>query len=157
MCFWNAWFLPNRILIKAVTVLRPIAKSNSRGRILVVEGPLPMHRGVGELVAIVLRLQGFDVRAVFSCDEARAIVSDFEPHAVIIELILDGKLAPALADELKLLRPQMEVLLYGGHPFALELCNKAGKYFALPKPLHPDTILAEIERLLSGRTETYSV
>lgn len=114
-----------------------------------------MHRGVGDLVAIILRLQGFDARVVFSCGDALTAVSEFEPHVVIIELILDGKLAPDLADELKLLRPQMGVLLYAAHPFALELCNTAGKYFALPEPLHPDTILAELERVLSGRQATY--
>lgn len=115
-----------------------------------------MHRGVGEVVAIVLRLKGFDARVVFSCGEALTAMREFKPHIAIIELILDGKFAPDLADELKILRPQMDVLLYGGHPYALEICNAGGKYLALPKPLHPDTILAEMERLLSGRSSVYT-
>lgn len=128
-------------------------------RVLIVEGPLLMHRGVGRSLAVVLHLHGYSARAVYSCRDASTELKKFKPHVVIIELLLDEMVGPGLAKRLRDAAPDVGIVLYGGNPAAISDYNReeklGGVFMILQKPIRPKTLLAEIDRVARRRTEVY--
>jgi CheY-like chemotaxis protein len=128
-------------------------------RVLIVEGVLPVHHGVGRSFGIVLRLHGYQARAVYSCRNAVAEVRRFKPHVVVIELLLDDMVGPELARRIRDSNRRVGIILYGGHAPLIEDYNRSDQlgdvFMILQKPIRPKTLLAEIERVTSGRNEVY--
>jgi len=63
------------------------AASPSKGRVLVVDDDAPL----AEMLGIVLRQEGFEIRAVERGDAALAAFHDYRPDVVLLDVMLPGK------------------------------------------------------------------
>lgn len=104
---------------------------------------------IADTLTTILQLNGCRAYAVYSGEQAVTVADDLRPDVVISDVVM-GKmngveLAIHLADQL----PDCRVLLMSGHLIAaehLETGAKKGFLFPiLPKPTHPDEILAFVK------------
>lgn len=128
----------------------PVAPAPERLTVLVCDDEPSVRR----YLALVLDRAGFDVVDASSASEALAILSEREVTAVLIDLVLPGGTGLDLLDELRR-NPATEslpaVLLSGRETIAAGDLARRGAVF-LPKPISPESVVAALHRVLSGRT-----
>jgi DNA-binding response OmpR family regulator len=111
-------------------------------RILVVED----EPAVADTLTLVLRRQGFDVRAVHSGEEAAVVALEWKPETVITDVVMGQMDGVALATYLAQALPSCRVLLISGNTEAAQLIDAAknlGHDFPiLAKPFHPEALFA---------------
>ena len=79
-------------------------------RILIVDD----DRIVADTLALLVTARGYTARAVYSGEEAAALIEKFRPHAVISDVMLPGLDGLELADWLEDKDPHCKVLLISG-------------------------------------------
>jgi CheY-like chemotaxis protein len=127
-----------------------MTNENGRIRVLVVDD----ERLVADTLALILRGQGYQTRAVYSGEDAVEVALAWQPTVVISDVImgeLDGVgLATCLAQSL----PACKVFLMSGNPAAAPLIRSAqvlGHIFPiLAKPFHPSTLFDVLTPLYNG-------
>jgi len=130
---------------------RPDPGRASAPRILVVED----DEGVRDLVADLLRDEGFEVSTAATSDEARRAADALPPDLLITDVVLPGGDGPGLTRELRA-RPGGAVLPIIAMTGAFEddrlaVVYAAGADVCLAKPFQPGQLLGEIRRLLGRR------
>lgn len=118
-------------------------------RILVVDDQRP----VAEMLLAVLKEEGFDVRVCVDSGRAVARASSFQPHLVILDLVMPGLSG---RDVLKDLRSTVEnahtpVLLVTAYPSAAALfqANHVEGVEFLSKPFDVDELVDKIRGMLN--------
>jgi DNA-binding NtrC family response regulator len=109
-------------------------------RVLVVDD----ERIIADSLALILRARGFNARAAYSGEQAAEIALEWEPDAVIADVIMGKMDGIALAIYLAQALPSCRVLLISGNLATEQLLNESRKlghdFPILPKPVHPDSI-----------------
>ncbi len=110
-------------------------------RVLVVDD----ERGITDSLVIILRMRGYTARGAYSAVEAVLMIDDFNPHAVISDVVMPGMSGIDLAIHLAERLPDCKVLLMSGNAYAGELMEKSLRqgypaHSILPKPVHPQQI-----------------
>jgi CheY-like chemotaxis protein len=109
-------------------------------RVLVVDD----ERLIADSLALILRTRGYDACAAYSGEQAAEIALDWQPDAVIADVIMGKMDGVALAIYLGQALPDCKVLLISGNLATEQLLaesKKLGHEFPiLPKPIHPDSI-----------------
>ena len=120
----------------------------SRHRILIVDD----EAAVADSLQLILSSRSYEVRAVYSAEEAIDILGEWRPDLAMIDVMLPQMNGIELAGILSGNCPQCRLLLISGHPGTTDLLNDArshGHSFEiLAKPLHPTFILATLTALL---------
>jgi DNA-binding NtrC family response regulator len=117
----------------------------ARPRVLVVDD----EKIIADSYVLILQLEKYEARAVYSAEEAIAILPAFNPEVVVADIVMGGMSGFDLAIYLAEHVPGCRVILVSGHSFhepEVARTIKHGFEF-LSKPVHPADLLA---RLVTG-------
>jgi DNA-binding NtrC family response regulator len=114
----------------------------SKPRVLVVDD----EKIVADSYALILQLENYDARAVYSAEEALEVLPAFDPRVVVSDVVMGAMSGFDLAIHLAEHYPGCRVILVSGHSFhepEVERTIKHGFEF-LSKPVHPSALLARL-------------
>ena len=119
-------------------------------RILIVED----EKVVADTLGQILAANGYEIRIVYSAEDAVTLISTWPPDVAILDVMLPKMNGIDLALILKENLPECHALLFSGQPSVEVLMQKAkdeGHQFEiLAKPVHPTVMLDTISTLLSS-------
>ncbi|HEY2471097.1 MAG TPA: response regulator [Terracidiphilus sp.] len=119
-------------------------------RILVVED----EQVIADTLGQILSAHGYAVRIAYSAEEAIIIISGWQPHIALLDVMLPNMNGIDFAVLLKRDHPRCGVLLFSGQPSVEQLLQKAREeghsFEILAKPIHPTVVLNTISGLLSA-------
>jgi DNA-binding NtrC family response regulator len=117
-------------------------------RILIVED----EKVVADTLGQILSGTGYEIRVVYSAEDALALLATWRPEIAILDVMLPKMNGIELALVLKEHLPSCHTLLFSGQPSVEALMEKAkneGHHFEiLAKPVHPTVMLDAISTLL---------
>jgi len=117
-------------------------------RILIVED----EKVVADTLGQILAANGYEIRVVYSAEDAVTLISTWPPDVAILDVMLPKMNGIELAVVLKENFSECHVLLFSGQPSAETLMQKAKneghKFEILAKPVHPTVMLDAISTLL---------
>jgi len=111
-------------------------------RVLVVDD----EKIVADTFAMILQLENYEARAVYSAEEAVAILPAFDPKIVLSDIVMGAMSGFDLAIYLAEHRPDCRVILVSGHAFhepEVARTIKHGFDFLI-KPVDPADLLARL-------------
>ena len=114
----------------------------SKPRVLVVDD----EKIVADSYVLILQMENYEARAVYSAEEALAILPAFDPAAVVSDIVMGAMSGFDLAIHLAEHYPSCRVILVSGHSFhepEVERTIKHGFEF-MTKPVHPADLLARL-------------
>lgn len=114
----------------------------SKARVLVVDD----EKIVADSYALILQLENYDARAVYSAEDAVAILPAFNPKIVVSDIVMGAMSGFDLAIYLAEHYPACRVILVSGFAFhepEVARTIKHGFEF-LTKPVHPADLLARL-------------
>lgn len=126
----------------------------SRATILTVDDDPTLLK----LIGILLREEGFKVLAAESAEKALAMLAVEKPNLVLSDLRMDGMDGLALFDAVRKNYPMLPVIILTAHgtiPEAVE-ATKRGVFGFVTKPYESKSLLAEIEKALTGHVAAAS-
>jgi CheY-like chemotaxis protein len=133
--------------------LSPGASSSStirnRHRVLVVDD----ETIIADTIAKILRLEGYTATAAYDGDSALESALLKPPHLLLTDVVLPGMNGIELAQTIKRVYPDCQVLLFSGQASTLDLlasAHRSGHCFSLlSKPVPPEELLAQVARQLA--------
>ena len=115
--------------------------------ILIVED----EASIADTLALILSTRGYEARVAYSAEKAIEIISEWEPHFAVVDVMLPMMNGIDFSIVLKDNYPDCRVLLSSGQPdtgvLLEEALKKGHRFEVLPKPLHPSHILNAVEDL----------
>ena len=118
--------------------------------ILIVED----EKVVADTLDQILAAHGYDIRVVYSAEDAADAITNWSPNLAILDVMLPKMNGIEFAVVLKENLPDCHVLLFSGQPSVEALMQKArteGHDFEiLAIPVHPTVMLDAISTLLSA-------
>ena len=117
----------------------------SKPRVLIVDD----EKIVADTFAMILDLEKYDARAVYSAEEAVAVLPDFQPNFVVSDIVMGAMSGFDLAIYLAENYPDCHVVLVSGQAFhqpEVARTIKHGFEF-LTKPVNPADLLARLASL----------
>ena len=117
--------------------------TDSPCRVLVVDD----NRDAADSQALLLRIEGHDVRVAYHADEAVDVARELEPEVALIDLALPRKDGYELCAELKKICPQCKMVAVSGYGDKehIERSRRAGFRHHLLKPVEPRRLTGIIE------------
>lgn len=110
-------------------------------RVLIVDD----ERVIADSLAMILRCKGHNALAVYDCDAAIALAEDFDPDAVISDVVMPGMNGIELSTYFEFHFPGCRVLLTSGNAATTGLLEDARRHGHvlnfLSKPVNPDEVL----------------
>jgi CheY-like chemotaxis protein len=153
-------------LVRCASANRPIARWSDHGistgpkrefkmapeekpRVLIVDD----EHVIADTLVTIFSAAGLDAVAVYSAEQALALMPKWHPHIAIVDVHLPGMNGIDLAIRLKAEHPDCRVTLFSGYASTGDLLEKArldGHSFeVLAKPVHPTELLSLIARKLA--------
>ena len=129
-----------------------------RHKVLIVDD----ERVIANTLLTIFTNAGYDVRAVYSAEEAIAVVrkAHWVPQFTLVDVHLPGMNGIDLAILLKAGCPYCEVSLISAQPSTSELLEAAAKrghiFEILAKPVHPKELLRIASRRLASASTNHS-
>ncbi len=106
---------------------------------------------IANTLVAILRKQNYAATAAYNAEEALAVAKIIPPDYLITDILMPRMSGIDLAIEIKESIPDCKVLLFSGHANAIHLEDDprcaAYDFPMLPKPIHPDALLACIASL----------
>ena len=122
-------------------------------RVLVVDD----EKSIADSLALILRIQGHEVRCANSGEEALDLLPVFEPHVLIADVILGGIDGVQLALTAAEILPNCTVVLSSGHAETSELAERlreSGRRFSIyAKPVPPPVLIALVKTEADRRSQ----
>jgi DNA-binding NtrC family response regulator len=110
-------------------------------RVLVVDD----EKVIADSLAMILKTRGYRSRAVYDAEEAITAADEFQPNAVISDVVMPGMNGVDLAVYFEHQFPECKVLLISGNAAAGPMLEESAKHghlhTILAKPVHPGQIL----------------
>jgi DNA-binding NtrC family response regulator len=110
---------------------------------------------IADTLALILSSRGYGVRVAYSAEKAIEIISEWEPHFAVVDVMLPMMNGIDFSIVLKDNYPECRVLLSSGQPNTSALLEEALKkghsFEVVAKPLHPRFILEAVEGAGSGQ------
>lgn len=124
---------------------------STKVRILIVDD----DAAVGNMFDMLLTLEGFEVRTLTDPEQALGVVADWQPHAVVLDIMMPGLDGRDVAHQIRDLAGTAGT----GIVFHSALAShddtwqawQAGADSYITKPADPDQIIAEVLRVLNDR------
>ena len=117
-------------------------------KILIVDD----EAAVADSLHLIFSNRGYEVRAVYSAEQAIETLANWQPDLAIIDVMLPQMNGIELAGVLRENYSSCRILLISGHPGTSELLTDAkahgSSFEILAKPLHPTFILKTVADLL---------
>lgn len=117
-------------------------------KILIVED----EKVVADTLGQILAANGYEIRVVYSAEDAVSLVAGWRPDVAILDVMLPKMNGIELALVLKHNFPECQSLLFSGQPSVEVLMQKANseghQFEILAKPVHPTVMLDAISSLL---------
>jgi DNA-binding NtrC family response regulator len=127
-----------------------MTSGTQRYRILIIDD----ETAVADSLQLVLSSHDYDVRAIYSAEDAIELLAEWQPDLAMIDVMLPKMNGIELAGIISVNYPWCRILLMSGHPGTADLLNDAKShgqaYEILAKPLHPTFILDTVSGLLPG-------
>ena len=120
------------------------ASNGGRRRLLIVDD----EQKICAMLAEHFALKGFDVRAASRGDEAILLAQAFQPHVVLLDLLMPGMSGADALPHLKALTPPPKVLIVSAadHEDVIQGALARGADCYVCKPLN----LEELDHLVTG-------
>ena len=119
-------------------------------RILIVDD----EHVITDTLTLIFSHEGYQVRGVYSAEQALALLPAWLPHLALIDIRLPRMNGIDLAILLRAEYPDTRLLLFSGQTASAELLDQArlkGHTFeVLLKPIHPGELLATAARLTAA-------
>jgi DNA-binding response OmpR family regulator len=121
-------------------------------RILVIDDDSAIREGL----ALALSFDGYDVRTRASASDVEAIIDEWQPALVVLDVMLSGEDGRDVARRLKRNTPYQHVpiLLMSAHPSTRDDSVAACADAFLAKPFDMTTFLHEVGRLTSPQKDS---
>jgi DNA-binding NtrC family response regulator len=120
-------------------------------KILIVDDEM----AVADSLRLIFSNRGYEVRAVYSAEQAIEVLAEWPPDLAIVDVMLPQMNGIQLAGILKGNYPECRILLMSGHPGTADLLTEAqqrgSSFEVLAKPLHPTFILDMVSGLWTGQ------
>jgi CheY-like chemotaxis protein/glycine cleavage system H lipoate-binding protein len=118
-------------------------------KILVVDDELPVLKSIAK----ALSRDNYQVAQALSGEEALSLVRDGEFDAAVTDLMMPSMSGMELLRRLKLLRPEMPLIMITGYPSVRAAVEsiKAGAFDYLPKPFTPEELRGQVARALARK------
>jgi CheY-like chemotaxis protein len=123
----------------------PVAENSLIPVVLVVDDePL-----IANTLVAILRKQNYTANAAYNAEEALIMAQMIPPDYLITDILMPKMNGIDLAIAIKESIPDCKVLLFSGHAIHLEDDPRCAAYGfpLLPKPIHPDVLLANLASL----------
>ena len=121
-----------------------MADSNGKPKVLVVDD----ERVIADTLAMILNQSGFVARAAYSGEKAVEMIPVFEPDMLISDVIMADLNGIDAAITIRLMRPNIKILLFSGQAATADLLDKARnqgyEFEILAKPVHPQDLLNKL-------------
>ena len=116
----------------------------SKPRVLIVDD----EKIVADTFAMILQLENYDARAVYSAEEAVAVLPAFQPNFVVSDIVMGAMSGFDLAIYLAENYPACHVVLVSGQAFHQPEVARTIKhgFDFLTKPVNPADLLARLAR-----------
>ena len=116
----------------------------SKPRVLIVDD----EKIVADTFAMILQLENYDARAVYSAEEAVAVLPAFQPNFVVSDIVMGAMSGFDLAIYLAENYPDCHVVLVSGQAFHQPEVARTIKhgFDFLTKPVNPADLLARLAR-----------
>lgn len=115
-------------------------------KILVVDD----DQGILEAVSLILEFEGYTVQTTFKGEETYQKVEEFEPHLIILDVLMSGKDGREICKNLKQ-SPKtnnIPILMFSAHPKAHEGAVKFGADSFIAKPFEMNDLLEKVKQLV---------
>lgn len=116
-------------------------------RIMVVDDSVYMR----ELIEDILIAKGYEVKQACDGDEMLAMIDDFDPQIIFMDIVMPNKNGVELAAELKQKHPEIKIVVCSAHN-NLAMQKKAlesGADMFLPKPFDANKIEKIVEDFMA--------
>jgi CheY-like chemotaxis protein len=100
---------------------------------------------IADTLAHIFAQAGYETKAVYSAEQALALIEDWVPNLAILDVVLPGMNGIDLAIRLKSQIPHCKLTLFSGHAATSSLLDDARRdghaLDVVPKPIHPTELL----------------
>jgi CheY-like chemotaxis protein len=104
------------------------------------------ERVIADTLATIFLQSGYETRAVYSAEEALALIEEWVPDLALIDVVLPGMNGIDLAIRLKAELPDLRLTLFSGQAATSDLLDHARRdghdLEVIPKPIHPAELLS---------------
>jgi len=111
---------------------------------------------IADTLAMILNRSGFDARAAYSGEAAVELATDFQPHVLIVDVVMLGMNGIDAAIEVQSMLPSCKILLFSGQAATEGLLEKARteghEFDILVKPIEPDELLGKLRSVTKSFT-----
>lgn len=102
-------------------------------------------RVIADTLSLILKRDGYDARAVYTCRNALEMAPEFRPDILISDVLMTDLNGVDAAIEMRKLLPELRVFLLSGQSMAEVLEQSPVKDFELlVKPVHPRELLSKL-------------
>ncbi len=106
---------------------------------------------IADTLALILNRDGFDARAVYTCQKALEMAPGFQPDMLISDVVMTGIDGIDAAIRMRTLFPKIRVFLLSGQIPTAEMLAKSKAanldFEILAKPLHPKDLIARLKSI----------
>jgi DNA-binding NtrC family response regulator len=118
-------------------------KNRITPRVLVVDD----EKSIGDTLAIILKMHGFEAHAVYSGEAAVERVESFAPDILLSDIIMQPMDGIEAAQRVQEVKPECRIVLFSGalidEPSWLAIQEHGFEY--LGKPLHPENLVTHLK------------
>lgn len=104
---------------------------------------------IADTLAMILNHDGFDARAVYSCQEALQLAPTFQPDMLISDVLMPDLNGMDAAIQMRALLPNIRVFLLSGQTAMAETAGRSSArdlgFEVLIKPVHPRELLDKLK------------
>lgn len=122
----------------------PVCERPRSLRVLVVDD----EQLVADTVAEILCQNGFDAVGVYSGKEALEAAAKLNPDVLLTDVLMPRMTGVELAIQFQAKYPRARILLFSGQASTADIVQEAkanGHHFdLLPKPIHPESLIAKL-------------
>ena len=113
-------------------------------KILIVEDYLELQ----VFFVMLLKMNNYDVRSASSKKEVDAVLNEFSPDLILLDVMLGGDDGREMCKDIKFMDENIAVILLSAHAKLLEDYNECGADDVIEKPFNNDEVLNKIKNLL---------
>lgn len=108
------------------------------------------------VLQLLLKKKGYEVATASREEEAYHQVSVFQPHLIVLDVLLSGVDGRTICKKLKgaTASKHIPIIMFSAHPGAQKNMQEFGADDFIPKPFESSKILERIEAQLSRQKET---
>jgi CheY-like chemotaxis protein len=119
-----------------------------RRRVLIVDD----ERVIADTLVTIFSQRGYETKGVYSAEQALAVLENWRPDLVVIDVLLPAMNGIDLAIRIRSQWPECHTSLFSGQAATsdlLESASKSGHIFeVLAKPVHPSVMLEMAGQLI---------